>query len=142
MEMRGDLIDKLKVFSLGVAAIFGMAIIFLYFGLSTRTLFPVAFLYILLICVIAIVVSLNLIYFYFKMSKAHPGVARALPTCFALALMFYFWAHQFLFGRAFHFRSVLIFSLLSLASWLVLNVGVYLVLGRSSKAPWQKQHSA
>ena len=128
MKVQERFIAKLKVLLSAAAAIVGMAIVFLYLGSSTREPSIITSFYILLVCFIALLVSLNFIYFHLKMSKAHPKVARALPMCFVLTCMLYFWVHEFLLQHALDPRSVVLFALLSLGAWLMLNVGVYLFI--------------
>jgi len=123
-RIKGLLVSAVMLISISFIALYIYAT---YISPTARESISSGILLILVYCALGILVGLNLIYFSIKMKKRFPGIARTLPVGYVLASFFFFWIYKFLLGYPPTPQGVILFSLISLGIWLLLNLIIYFI---------------
>lgn len=138
MNQQSELSSKIAslVRVAGVAVVISLIALYVYAGYISPTAKETAVsavLLILLATVLAGLATLNLIYFKFKMKATHPGLARTLPTLFAVTNAFLM-LFGLLLNHRFSSQQVIFYLLASLAIFSAFNILLYFRLGRRPRA--------
>jgi hypothetical protein len=107
---------------------FALYIYATYISPTASESIPSAILIILAHSALAILIGLNMTHFSAMMKKSYPGIARDLPLGFVLVSILIFWIYTFILGHPLTAQTSILYSLISLGAWLLLNIVAHLSL--------------
>jgi hypothetical protein len=121
---------RIKVMFVSVLMVISIAFIALYIyatyiSPTARETIPQAILMILAHSALAILIGLNMIHFSAKTKKRYPNLARVLPVGFVIASISVYLFCILLLGYRLTPQATLLYSLISLLAWSLLNIIVH-----------------
>ena len=121
---------RIKVMLVSVLMVISIAFIALYIyatyiSPTAKETIPQAILMILTHSALAVLIGLNMIHFSAKTKKRYPGISRTLPLGFVIASISVYWFCTFLLGYRLTPQATLLYSLISLVAWSLLNIIVH-----------------
>lgn len=118
-RIKAMLVSVLMVISISFIALYIYAT---YISPTAKETIPEAILMILTHSALAILIGLNINHFAAQTKKRYPGIARVLPMGFVIASILTLWIFTFLLGHRLTPQVTLLFSVISLGAWSLLNI--------------------